>query len=337
MKKRKICVMLGGKSSEYEVSLRSAYEVLTQLDKMNYEITVIGITRCGKWLLFKGEYEEILNGVWEKSKKNVRVGIDPSRGKLIELGKKIREIDIEVVFPVMHGEYVEDGRLQGLFDIAGIKYVGCSSFSSHACMDKHISKSVARELGINVAKWVKITKNTPICVDNLTFPLFVKPNLGGSSVGASRVEQSELLSSAVSNALSYSDSVLIEEAIEGNEIEVGVLEANKELIVSSVGMLSYEGSFYDYFAKYNSEKTRYLIPAPIDKETEEYIKARAKELFLALGCSGLARFDFFLKKSGDVVFNEVNTMPGFTKGSMYPMMFNNMGIPFDSLLSHILS
>ena len=335
MKKRTLCVIFGGKSSEYFVSLRSAFGVLSHLDGEKYDIVRVGITRGGAWYLFDGDNGEILADTWHKGAV-IPVTLDVSSGQLLVLDKQIYAIDVDVFFPVMHGEYVEDGRLQGLFDICGVKYVGCGAFASHICMDKALTKDVAKRCGIRVSKGVGWEEGMSLEGLGFAYPVFVKPCMGGSSVGVCRVKNEGELRSAIERARLVCPRVLIEEEIVGREVEVGVLEAGGKLTVSPVGMIRHGGEFYGYEEKYNSLDNEYIIPAPMSEKTAKYIQECAKKLFLRLGCRGLSRFDFFVLENGDVVFNEVNTMPGFTEGSMFPMLFRAEGMEFERLLDCLL-
>lgn len=328
MKKPTLCVIFGGKSSEYEVSLRSAYSVLGAINSEKYNVITVGITRDGKWYIYKGERERIKNDTWQ-GENTTPVTLDLSRGQLIALGKSIYTKEVDVFFPVMHGEFGEDGRIQGLLDICGAKYVGCDPFASHICMDKSLTKEIARQIQIEVAR--EYLEN-----EEITYPVFVKPCMCGSSVGVSRVESERELKGAVEIAKSYCPKILIEEAIVGCEVEVAVLERCGELIVSPVGEVRHGGIFYGYEEKYKSQGNEYIIPAKISEKTEKYLRECAKKLFLALKCRGLARFDFFVCQNERVVFNEVNTMPGFTEDSMYPMLLKKSGVPFDAVIDALV-
>ena len=349
MKKPTLCLIFGGKSNEYEVSLRSTYNILSALKKESYELVLIGITKLGEWYLFEGEDEEILNDTWQKSVV-LPVTFDLSSGQLFVLDKHMYAVNTDLIFPVMHGEYAEDGRLQGLFETAGVKCVGNGAFTSHICMDKALTKDVARSLSIHVAKSLLIKKNNRgsgcKSVDSfifkgkectygeileglnradLGFPLFVKPTTCGSSVGISLVNGKEELLNGINEALRFSDSVLVEEYVTGDEVEVGVLEKDGEIMVSCSGTIKHKGKFYDYQTKYEDKRTEYIIPSRIREKAEKYARECAKMMFLQLGCRGLCRFDFFVL--GDkVVFNEANTMPGFTESSMFAMLFEKSGI-----------
>lgn len=341
MKKPTLCVIFGGKSSEYEVSLRSAYGVITHIDSGKYDIVRLGITRLGQWYIFEGENEEILRDSWQKGKVTP-VTVDLSSGSLIVFDRDVYAVEVDLFLPILHGELCEDGRIQGLFDIAGVKYVGCGAFSSHICMDKILAKARAQETGVQVAEWIEVNAKSEIPyskIAELDFPVFVKPAMCGSSVGVSRVEGAKDLPSAIDVALRYGERALIEKEIDGVEVEIGVLEREKNLIFSDIGTVKHKGAFYDYDTKYNGEN-EYLIPAPIGESAATLIQSYARSLFFALGCRGLARFDFFVTATGNVVFNEVNTMPGFTEKSMFPMMFKGVGLDYgdvvDTMIKNVL-
>lgn len=335
MIKTTLCVIFGGKSNEYEVSLRSAYEVLLGIDKSKYDVIMLGITKKGEWYIFEGDLEEILNDTWHKSAV-LGVTLDLSSGHLIVLDKHLYARDVDVFFPVMHGETVEDGRLQGLFDIAGVKYVGSGAFASHICMDKGFTKDEAIKCGVDVARGVVLNKNSGERVDKIDFPVFIKPCMSGSSIGVTKAKSREELNEGIELAFEYCDRVLIEEAIDGEEIEVAVIETKGGLLATSVGMVRHGREIYDYYAKYHSTDIEYLIPAPIDEKTEKYARECAKKLFVALGCRGLSRFDFFVTANGKVIFNEVNTMPGFTKASMYPRLIMQLGFTYEKMLDTLI-
>ncbi len=384
MKKPTLCVIFGGKSSEYEVSLRSAYGVITHIDTEKYDLVRLGITKQGEWYIFDGENCEILNDNWHKGNV-IPVTFDLSKGYLVAFDRSVYAIEVDLFLPILHGEYGEDGRIQAIFDVAGVKYVGCGAFCSHICMDKALAKAVAEKNGVSVARGrvvnakcrmqnaklilpqspavtapsekeplgceVQNAKSTipppsetvPLPCSKggeegaeFDFPLFVKPTMCGSSVGVSRVERAQDLPLAVEKALKYGKEALVEEFIDGVEVEVGILEVDGGLIVSELGTVRHKEIFYDYDTKYKSDDTQYLIPAPVEKKAEEQVKETAKALFLALGCRGLSRFDFFVKKNGEIVFNEVNTMPGFTEKSMFPMMFKGLGLDYGGVVEAIV-
>ena len=335
MKKWTLCVIFGGKSNEYEVSLRSACEVISHIDKEKYDLIMLGITKNGEWYIFEGEIEEILKDTWHKGSA-LPVTLDLSSGHLLVLDKSIYARNVDVFFPVMHGETVEDGRLQGLFDIAGVRYVGCNSFTSHICMDKALTKEAAIKCGIPVANGIVLNKKSRGSVDKIDFPVFIKPCMSGSSIGVTRAQNKEELAKGIDIAFRYCESILIEEEIRGKEIEVAVIETKGGLLATSVGMVRHGQKIYDYDTKYNSASVEYLIPAPIEEKTIKQVRECAKKLFLKLGCKGLARVDFFVDDNGNVIFNEVNTLPGFTKDSMYPKLITSIGYSYEKMLDTLI-
>ncbi|MBQ7761704.1 MAG: D-alanine--D-alanine ligase [Clostridia bacterium] len=341
MNKPIICVIFGGKSQEYEVSLRSAYSVLNALNEDKYQIVKIGITRQGSWYLYNGGNEQILSDTWHKSPDLIEIALDFNSHSFIlsDSGKRLKP---DKVLIVMHGENSEDGRLQGCLDMAQISYVGPGQDASAICMNKYITKLVARDLGIRVAKDILVTRRGYSLSDiyektrKIGYPVFVKPTCAGSSVGVTRVENEAQLKSAIEKSLTFSPSALIEEAIQGVETEVAILEQNQKIIAISTGQLSYKGEFYTYDEKYKNQKTEYIIPSKIDPKTEKSLRECSKNLFFALGLKALSRLDFFVTPQNEIIFNEVNTLPGMTDISMYPMLIKQSGISFSQLLQALL-
>ena len=334
------CIIFGGQGEEYFVSLSSVATILREIDTKKYNITKIGITRDGKWYKTNATPDEIENDKWQRDKE--KLYIDLENRAIID--SKNERIIIDKAFFVMHGDFGENGTLQGLFDLLGIKYVGSDRGSSGVCYNKHLSKLIAMENGILVSDFFTIKKcnleNVSTILEkarNLSYPLFVKPSESGSSVGISRVEDENDLIDAIKNAFKYSNDVLLERAIDGCECEIAVSELNGKIILSEVGKIVYEGSFYDYETKYKNSSVRYEIPAKIDTGVAEIIKNHAKTLFRELNCHKIARIDFFVDKENRVIFNEINTMPGFTKSSMYPMLMSHAGIEKTELIDILLA
>ena len=335
--KKSVLALFGGRSEEYEVSLRSAYTVLSNIDTDMHEIIKVGITRDGRWLIFNGSNEEILNDSWQEHTEPVK--IDFSTGCVDNLGK------IDVVLPIVHGTFCEDGRLQGFFEALNIKCAGCDSASSFLCMDKHLCKMVAGGVCIPVTKFLCITdtdfdnwSKISDKVAKIGYPVFVKPALSGSSRGCTYVDNANSLYGAIKEAFNFSKKALIEEFIEGIECEIGALElSDGSVIFSEVGALSYDSEFYDYEEKYINGSTKYQIPANLPREITDKIKEYAKILFSAFGCRGLSRIDFFVKADGTIYFNEINTLPGFTENSMYPMLFENLGYSIKEIIDILLN
>ena len=340
MKKPTLCLIFGGKSSEHEVSLASVASILNAIDAKKYKIIKIGITKDGRWFLYNGGTRNISNGTWhKKARENVLIDIN---GKRLIIGK--RRVYPDIVLPVLHGENGEDGRLQALFDIAGIKYAGCDFFSSFVCFDKHLAKLSAKKAGIKVAKWALLSgsldlneKKAKAFVSRVGFPVFVKPSDAGSSIGVSKVESYQELKAALEKAFKVSKRVLIEEAINGTETEIGVLEVGGKPVFSTPGQIKHGGDFYDYEEKYKNGKTEYIIPAKISDKTKKHLEECAKKLYFELGIVGLSRIDFFVNENQEVIFNEVNTMPGFTEISMFSKLFEHDGFSMVEILSNILN
>lgn len=339
MKKTTLCVIFGGKSSEYEVSLRSADTLLRYIDREKYNLFKIGISRQGKWYLFKGNEDMIISDLWEKGKK-CEVNLSVNEGCFITSeGERLAP---DRVLIMMHGEYGEDGRIAGLFETAGINYIGCDSFSSSACMDKKITKLIAESIGIKVARDAVINKGDCDMVDalrkadDLGYPLFLKPARGGSSVGVLKITDKKQLKNGINSLFKLCPKLIMEESISGTETEVAILEKKGKIIATGCGQIQYLGEFYDYKSKYKCDQNQYIIPARITKGTEKILTEYSKKLFFALGCKQLCRMDYFVCKNGEVVFNEVNTLPGFTSVSMYPMIMENQGYTIKKLIDTLI-
>ena len=348
MKKLNVCVLFGGISPEHAVSLRSAESVLNNMSTEKYNIFPVGITCEGDWILYGGrDYSRLPDGSWREHPANRRAAISPVRGQgllTFEGDCVVREM-IDVVFPVLHGENGEDGTMQGLLQMAGIPYVGPHVAQSAVSMDKTLTKLVADNSGIPQAAWVlvrsgelehKMEDILDRIENRFTYPVFVKPAGTGSSVGVSKAADRDALKDALLSAAVYDDKILVEEFIHGREIEVAVL-GNENPVASVCGEIDSGAEFYDYDAKYVTDTSVAYIPARISEETAEQVRELAVRLYTAIGCKGLSRVDFFVTYEGErVVFNEINTMPGFTSISMYPKLFSASGIPYDQLIDKLL-
>ena len=348
MRKLSVCILFGGISPEHEVSLRSAESVLNNIDHEKYNVFPVGITKEGDWILFGGrDYSMLPAGTWQSYDGNRRAALSPVHGQGLlsfENDCVVRE-RIDVAFPVLHGANGEDGAIQGLLQIAGIPYVGPHIAASAACMDKCMTKLVADQAGIRQAAWVLVTKaafqrSIDSIVDTVEskfdYPVFVKPAGTGSSVGVSKARDRENLVQALDTALLYDRKVLVEEFIDGQEVECAVL-GNETPVASVCGEIVSGADFYDYEAKYVSDCSQLYIPARIDEPVAEQVRETAVKIYEAMGCCGLSRVDFFVKKDGEVVFNEINTIPGFTSISMYPKLFEASGIPYSQLIDQLLA
>jgi D-alanine-D-alanine ligase len=348
MKKMNVCVLFGGISPEHAVSLRSAESVLKNLDGEKYNIFPVGITRQGQWVLFGSDnYGLLPGGAWEDCSDNCRAVISPVRGEgLLIMGPDgVRKEQIDVVFPVLHGENGEDGAMQGLLQLAGIPYVGPHVSASAVAMDKTLTKLVVDQAGLPQAAWMLVRRNelshhAQQILDRLEekfrYPMFVKPAGTGSSVGVSKAMDRESLLDALNAAAKYDAKVLVEEFIHGREVEVAVM-GNDSPMASICGEIDSGAEFYDYDAKYITDTSVAYIPARIDEDVAEAVRDAAVKIYSAIGCQGLSRVDFFVTyEENRVVFNEINTLPGFTSISMYPKLFDASGIPYGELLDQLL-
>lgn len=342
--KKNIAVIFGGHSSEYSISLQSAFYVLENLDSRKYNVIPVGITQQGDWYHYNGEYSKIPEDTWILDRdKLVRVVVSNSRSVrgLIEMrnvGNSVVHLDL--AFPVLHGKNGEDGTVQGLFELVGISVVGCGTLASALCMDKDRAHKMVQAAGIAVPKSVTIRRSTIsklfYAVQSLTLPVFVKPVKAGSSFGITKVYHMDGLAEAVEQAFLHDDTVIIEENVEGFEVGCAVLGID-ELTVGRVDEIELKQDFFDYTEKYTLETSQIHMPARIDAECEKRIQNTAKLIFRALGCSGFARVDMFLRPCGQIVFNEVNTIPGFTSHSRYPNMLKGIGIDFAQVLDRLIA
>ena len=348
MKKRSVCILFGGMSPEHEVSLRSAESVLNNIDKEKYNIFPVGITKEGDWILFKSDdYSLLPTGAWKDHPDNRRAAISPVRGQglLSFEGDCVVRERIDVVFPVLHGENGEDGAMQGLLQMAGIPYVGPHVAASAVAMDKTLTKLVVDHAGVTQAAWQLVRRgdlenhleNTLELVEKrFQYPVFVKPAGTGSSVGVSKATDREALAKALRNAAAFDDKILVEEFIHGREVEVAVM-GNDSPMASICGEIDSGADFYDYDAKYITDTSVAYVPARIPGDVEEIVREAAVKVYSAIGCQGLSRVDFFVTYDDNrVVFNEINTLPGFTSISMYPKLFAASGIPYTQLIDELI-
>ena len=342
--KKNVLVLFGGESSEHEISLISSYNVLSSIDKDVYNIYMIGITKDGKWYYYNGDYESIKDGSWEnKDVKKAIISPCKNDSGIIIFDNEIRKVKIDVCFPVLHGKNGEDGTIQGLLTLAGIKFVGCSYMSSALCMDKVMTKIVLEKNNIPQTPYEFVKKNDFDMIDikkrvdeNIGYPCFVKPVNAGSSVGASKAENKEALFDAIYDAFKYDSKVLIEKFINCREIETAVL-GNEKITVAGPGEIISNSEFYDYDTKYVNGTTEYGIPADLDEETTEKIIGYAKKAYKVLDCKGLSRIDFFVDKdTSEIYLNEINTLPGFTNISMYPKLFIHKGFKYKELVTTLI-
>lgn len=344
MKKIKVAVLFGGKSAEHEVSLQSARNVIDALDKDKYEVIPIGIDKNGKWQL-NTTANYLLNTNNPKliklNKSNKEVALyAQGQGALTSINNNSEmKGKIDVIFPVMHGPFGEDGSMQGLLKLAGVPFVGPSVLGSAVGMDKDVMKRLLRDAGIPIGKFVAVRENDKIDFNKikkiLGLPMFIKPANMGSSVGISKVRNEKEFKKGIVDAFKFDRKILIEEFIEGREIECALL-GNDMPMASVPGEIVANQDFYSYDAKYIDTGSQSIIPAPIDKKTTKKIQELAIKTFQALNCEGMSRVDFFLKKNGTVLVNEINTIPGFTDISMYPKLWEASGISVSKLLDRLI-
>lgn len=356
-RKINIGVVFGGKSAEHEISLMSATSIIKAIDEKKYNVVPIGITKEGSWMIYNGPIEKIESGEWEQiSNKLLKDRPKENAFSIIPVGKKEYDISdvippglenkIDVVFPVLHGPYGEDGTIQGLLEMADIPYVGAGVLASALCMDKIYAKKIFELVGLNVVEYFVVLRNRlkayiqeyiSIIEKEFEYPVFIKPSNLGSSLGITKARSRDELIKGLNEAAKYDRKILVERSISCREIECGVL-GNDEPLASVVGEIIPSHEFYDYRAKYFDEgKSKLIIPADIPKNKSDEIRQMAVTAYKALDCSGLSRIDFFLERGTNRVYiNEVNTMPGFTKYSMYPLLWQKTGLPYDKLINKLI-
>ncbi|MFC8825410.1 D-alanine--(R)-lactate ligase VanA-Sc [Streptomyces sp. NPDC057137] len=338
MARLKVGIIFGGCSEEHPVSVKSAQEVARNLDSEKYEPFYIGITKSGSWLLCDGPDPNWENGSCRT------VVLSPDRGVhgllVLEQGR-YGTIRLDVVFPVLHGTLGEDGAIQGLLELSGIPYVGCDVQSSAVCMDKSLAYIVARSAGIATPTYWTVTADENIDPDRLTYPVFVKPARSGSSFGVSKVSRKEDLLGAVETARQYDSKVLIEAPVVGSEIGCAILGNDLDLVAGEVDRIALSHGFFRIHQEdepeIGSENSTPIVPADIPAETRSLVQETAKAVYRALGCRGLARVDLFLREDGEVVLNEVNTLPGMTSYSRYPRMMAAAGLPLAEVIDRMVA
>ena len=356
-RKPRVAVVFGGRSTEHEISCVSAGSVLSAIDRSAYDVVPVGISREGRWVLAADDPSRLaisgsqLPSVDEGGFSVVIAG-DPSRRDLIvqEPGQAPSVLGtVDVVLPLLHGPFGEDGTIQGLLELAGIPYIGSGVFASAAAMDKGHMKALLAAAGLPVGAHAVVTPrqwtDDPTAVREtaaaLGFPLFVKPCRGGSSVGITKVHEPDALDAAIEEARTRDPRVILESAIEGREIECGVLEGldggGPEASVPGEVVVQGDHEFYDFAAKYFADEgTRLDVPAELPDAVSAVVRGLALQAFAALSCEGLARVDFFVRRDGEVIVNEVNTMPGFTPSSMFPLMWKASGLDYPALVDRLI-
>lgn len=343
--KKTIALIFGGKSSEHEVSVRSARNVALALDKNKFDFILLGISKEGSWYRFGGP--EVFDQVVVLSDNSIPAGADPvalisEKGQpwLFSL-KQQTKAAIDCAFPILHGTFGEDGTIQGLFKMMNLPFVGCGVWSSAAGMDKEIMKRLLTFEGIANAKYALLMPANPMSFETLTAklgtPFFIKPANAGSSVGVHKIKSREDFESGLKDAFLYDTKVLAEEFVQGREIECSVMGLNATARASLPGEVIAHHEFYSYEAKYMDQNgASTVIPAELTKDEIAKVQKLAVKTYQVMGCDGLTRVDFFLKKNGDLYVNEINTLPGFTKISMYPKMWEATGISYSDLVTQLI-
>lgn len=345
--KKNIAVLFGGASSEHDISCISAEFILSNIPKDKYVVYPIAISKEGDWFLLKGDYNSLANNAWKNIQKlPVLVSPSVSNSDIFAIdGDKIIPLKIDLVFPVLHGKNGEDGSVQGIFQLNAIPIVGCKLAASALCMDKVSSNIMFDHAKINQAKysWIwnyEVEENISNVLDKIEheleeYPIFVKPSAAGSSIGVSKVSCRSELEKALKLAALEDSKILAERAIVGRELECAVLGNQNNLKISTVGEIATNSDFYDYNSKYKDNSSKLYIPANISDNISEKIKNIAGKAYKLMGCSGLARVDFFLSDN-EVYLNEINTLPGFTAISMYPKLFEHAGVSAAQLISTLI-
>lgn len=343
MKRLNIAILFGGCSPEYNVSLQSACSVIQHIDTGKFTPVLIGISSKGNWYRFDGNIEKIASDAWCNPSDCLPAAVSPDREAhtlLVFDRDKVVRLPIDAAFPVLHGKNGEDGTVQGVFEMAGIPLVGCGTMASALCMDKDRAHKLAHAAGVQVPASFVLKKNRDAGIalaqaEKLKFPLFVKPVRAGSSYGITKVADRRDLPAAIKLAFAYDDEVIMEENITGFEVGCAVM-GNDKLTVGEVDEIELADGFFNFNEKYTLKTSAIHVPARIPKEKAEEIKRIAKTIYHALGCRGFARVDLFLDAGGKVIFNEINTIPGFTSHSRYPNMMKAAGISFKQVLSRVI-
>ncbi len=348
MKQIKVAILFGGCSEEYKISLKSAENIINNIDKLKYEVIMIGITQDGQWLKYEGPVDMISTDTWNDKTWCTPVIMAPNRDihGIIEIKDgKTFVTKIDVAFPVLHGKYGEDGSIQGLFELATIPYVGCKMCSSVLCMDKNVAHENVKNSGIKVTRSIAIYDYENIDsklgqINTLRYPLFVKPAGSGSSFGVTKVYYESELTSAVTDARKYDNKIIIEEGIEGCEVGCAVFGVGNDLTVGEVDQIELSHGFFRIHQEDKpeiaSENSTIYVPALLEESITKQIKESAKIIYSALGCTGLARVDMFLTPENEILFNEVNSMPGFTSYSRYPRMMEAAGISISEIIDKVI-
>ena len=347
MTKKHITLLFGGRSTEHIISCKSAKTVIDNIDREKYQLNLIGITEEGAWYLYSGDTELIPTDAWKDSPLCAPVTIKLGSGQsglFYEENGEFLPIPTDIFFPVLHGKFGEDGTIQGLFEMLGVPYVGCGVAASANSMDKSLTKLLVDSIGVKQARYVAVDRYNARdldgvvaeCVEKLGFPMFVKPCASGSSIGISKVTSESELRAGILMALEHDSRVLIEEFINARELECAVID-DGETLMAEVGEVISADEFYDFDSKYNNAASITQTHPDISEMLEEQIRESAKAIFRVLNCRSLSRVDFFLNRdTGELIFNEINTLPGFTNISMYPMLAAKHGLSLPALIDTLI-
>ncbi len=343
--KENILLLFGGQSSEHEVSLKSVTTIYKNMDEDMFEIYPVGITKEGKWMLYRGANFDFTSNNWQEKGVPCVLSPDTTHSGLILLreGQEFVTVRIDKVFPVLHGKYGEDGTIQGLCKLAQIPYVGCGVAASAISMDKAFTKVVVNAAGVPQANFVVVKeqelKDMATVIHKIEsafdYPYFIKPANAGSSVGISKATTKHELEVGLKEAIKHDNKILIEETIIGREVETAIL-GNEILTISGIGEILAAAEFYDYDAKYNNQESKTILSANLPKSVKDQIKEYASMVYKAVDAKGLSRVDFFVTEDSKIIFNEINTMPGFTSISMYPMLFEETGLETRKLITQLI-
>ena len=335
----KVAVFFGGRSPEHGVSLQSAAAVLRHMDPEKYEPVMVGVSREGDWFHYTGPVSRVEDGSWLSGETRAPAALSPSRPELLVFeGQALRRIPLDAAFPVLHGQNGEDGTLQGLIQLADVPVIGCGVLSSALCMDKDRAHKLVRAAGIDAPESFAVRRGEDGVLERaekLGYPLFVKPLRAGSSFGVTKVREPGALPAALEAAFAYDSQVIVEEAVPGFEVGCAVL-GNDILTVGEPDEIELAGDFFDYQEKYTLKTSAIHVPARVSPELRRQIQENARIIYRALDCRGFARVDQFLTSEGRLVFNEVNTIPGFTAHSRYPNMMKAAGMPFEQVISSLI-
>ncbi|WMJ82707.1 D-alanine--D-alanine ligase family protein [Oscillospiraceae bacterium LTW-04] len=342
MNKTVVLILFGGVSNEHEVSLRSATSIINNIDRSRFEPVLVGITKDGRWLLYNGDTDGLATNEWQQNATPAMLSADrETNGLFVFEPDGVRTVKIDVIFPAVHGQNCEDGALQGLMTLSGIPFIGCGVTASALSFDKVYTHIIAEQAGVPMAKWQLVCREEDLAeverrvAKALGYPCFVKPANSGSSVGCSRANDAEGLFAALKLAFAEDRRVIVEELVTAHEVECAVM-GNLEPIAPTTGEIVSPDGFYDYDTKYKNDHAKLFIPACIPETSAARVRELALTTYRALNCRGLSRVDFFVKKDGSVLLNEINTLPGFTSISMYPKMMIASGMTYGEVITRLI-